>query len=107
MFTIPKKTRTKQNMNYLETRSDSFFKIDDVVAEILSYVNPEDILIPRVSKTLNEKFQKNKKKETVKQIKNLCMYTHIPYLSVIYDEMSFYDKNQFVFTNTIKRKIAI
>jgi len=71
MFTIPKKPRTKQNMNYLETRSDSFFKIDDVVAEILSYVNPEDILIPRVSKTLNEKFQKNKKKETVKQMKNL------------------------------------
>jgi len=25
------------------------------------------------------------------------MYTHIPYLSVIYDEMSFYDKNQFCY----------
>jgi hypothetical protein len=95
MFTIPKKPR-KNNMNFEETKSDSFFKIDDVVSNIMNFVNVEDVLIPRTSKTLRDQFKKNKKKEKVeKKVKNLCMYNDTAYISVIYDEMSFYERNQF------------
>lgn len=95
MFIIPKKPR-RINMNYKETKSDCFFKIDDVVSNIMTFVNVEDVLIPRTSKTLNNQFRNNKKKEKVgKKVKNLCMYTDTSYISLIYDEMSFYERNQF------------
>lgn len=95
MFIIPKKPR-KINMNHEETKSDSFFKIDDIVSNIMTFVNVEDVLIPRTSKTLNNQFRNNKKKEKVgKKVKNLCMYTDTSYISLIYNEMSFYERNQF------------
>jgi hypothetical protein len=62
----------------------------------MTFVNVEDVLIPRTSKTFNNQFKNNKKKEKVeKKVKNLCMYNDTSSIAVIYNEMPFYERNQF------------